>query len=220
MTSLTSSQIAASETPDTSPGPIQVTPTVEVPAQQLLTPADTESKEQEDDEMEEVDDTVMTLPLSKIKRIFKMDPQYLAASPSAVYATGVATELFVQYFLEHASMLAKMDKRKKIQYKDFSNAVSTQDALYFLSDTVPKTQPVDQAIKERRINLTSEDQEIYEAIADESSVEQSIPSPAPKSAPILPKGQKTLSFQPVNPAPIKKAVIHDLMSTDDMVIDG
>lgn len=80
----------------------------------------------------------LTLPIARIKRIFKLDPDYAGASASAVYTAGLATELFVQYFVEQASLLAKMDKRKKIQYKDFANAVSAHDSLNFLSDTVPK----------------------------------------------------------------------------------
>lgn len=219
MSSLTSSQNAVSETPDTSPGPTE-TPSVELSTDGTPTATtETRDKDHEDELMEEIDDTVMTLPLSKIKRIFKMDPDYFAASPSAVYATGVATELFIQYFVEHAAMLAKMDKRKKIQYKDFSNAVSTQDALHFLSDTVPKTQTVGQAIKERNINMNVEDQERYEGMGQE--VVPVVPEVPVKAAPVLPKGQKTLSFQPVKNPVLKKAVIHDLMSnSDSMVIDG
>lgn len=109
----------------------------------------------EDDKEADLDEGIdlLSLPLSKIKKIFKMDPDYVGASRSAVFATGVATELFIQYFTEHAYMLAKMDKRKKLQYKDFSNAVLSQDTLYFLGDTVPKAQTLSSLINDGLVNL-------------------------------------------------------------------
>lgn len=165
------------------------------------------------------EDAVLTLPISKIKKIFKMDPDYLAASQSAVYATGVATELFVQYFVEHATLSAKVDKRKKILYKDFSNAVSTQDSLLFLSDTVPKTQPIGELISQKKVNLIGDNAEDDTPEVDTTEAE----TPAPvvkkaKPASSLAKGQQTLSFLANKDVkPIKKAVIHDLMSNDDDV---
>lgn len=201
-----------SETPETTPGPEDVSPSVVTTESQPA--AETPEAPEGDEVMEEVDESVMSLPLSKIKRIFKMDPDYFGSSASAVYATGVATELFVQYLVEHASMIAKIDKRKKIQYKDFSNAVSTQEALYFLSDTIPKTQTVGQAIKDRLINLTEEDQRKYGDTTEENGVADSTTT-ASKVAPVPPKGQSSLPFEAVPKSTIKKAVIHDLMTNDD-----
>lgn len=181
----------------------------------------------EDEAMEDVDESTMSLPLSKIKRIFKMDPDYFGSSASAVYATGVATELFVQYLVEHASMLAKLEKRKKIQYKDLSNAVSTQDALNFLSDTIPKTQTVELAIKEKKINMSENDKSKYsDVIGNNNLSEVEEASSGQNSSTSLPKGQSSLPFQPVPKQIVKKAVIHDLMLNDSadrddepMVID-
>lgn len=171
---------------------------------------------QKHSEDEEQPDQSLSLPLSKIKRIFKMDPDYLAASQSAVYTAGLATELFVQYFVEQASLLAKMEKRKKIQYKDFANAVSTHDSLNFLSDTVPKTQSIGELINNKKVNLKG----------PETNNPQTVIAPVEKSAEpiivkkdILAKGQQTLNFQlalaPREERPIKKAVIHDLVTIDD-----
>lgn len=193
MSSLPSSQNVPAETPDTTPGPEETSPVVAV--ESTTQPPEQAEPEQEDEIMEEVDESLMSLPLSKIKRIFKMDPDYFGSSASAVYATGVATELFVQYLTEHASMLAKMDKRKKIQYKDFSNAVATQEALHFLSDTIPKTQTVGQAIKERKINMTEEDMKKYGEV-DGADVEDG-QAAGSRPTPVLPKGQSSLPFEPV-----------------------
>lgn len=191
MSAMPSPQIM-SETPDTSPAPPEGGET-------QTTPQDTE--------MAELDDSAMTLPISRIKKIFKMDPEFVTASPAAVYATGVATELFVQYLTDHAAMIAKVEKRKKIQYKDVSTAVTSHDALYFLSDTVPKTVPVAKAAQDDAINLAPQDQDKYKSV---------VPEKEPKAAPELPKGQQTLPF--ATEAPIKKAPLQNLMG-DDMVVD-
>lgn len=179
-------------------------------------------------EIEEEEDASLTLPVSKIKKIFKMDPDYLAASQSAVYATGVATELFIQYLVEQASLSAKVDRRKKIVYKDFSNAVSNQEALHFLSDTVPKTQPIGALIENKKVNLSQEDQENFDQQVNINTVDDAEDieiddvhaqpkKPSTKVAPVLPKGQQTLNFgiQKKEAKPIKKAVIDDLVTADD-----
>ena len=129
-------------------------------------PVNGTSNEQE--ESDSSDEQQMSLPISKIKRIFKMDPDYIGSTKGAVYATGLATELFVQYFVEHASLLAKMDKRKKIQYKDFANAVSSHDSLNFLGDTVPRTSPVGELVKKKQINIL--EAEVVSASADNNII--------------------------------------------------
>lgn len=164
--------------------------------------------ENEDDVDEHVQHT-LSLPISKIKRIFKMDPDYFAASQSAVYATGLATELFIQHFVEQASMFAKLEKRKKIVYKDFSNAVSGHDSLNFLSDTVPKTAPIGELIKKNAVTTDINDEL---TIVDEDRVDE-IES-VEKKKPILANGQQTLNFGNSSSLPIKKSVLQDLVSQD------
>ena len=166
-----------------------------------------QSEAMEEDEPEDSEST-LSLPISKIKTIFKMDPDYVSASSGALYATGLATELFVQYLVEQASVSARMEKRKKLQYKDFSSAVSMQEALHFLSDTVPKSQPIGELIQQQKINVNTDQPDIF---ADDSTKEQDNNTPVPT----LPKGQQTLSFGAPNPAPVKKAVIQNLMADDN-----
>ncbi|EGV66074.1 DNA-directed DNA polymerase [Yamadazyma tenuis] len=134
-----------SSPPPDSQGRMNDTPTTTPPAptSDIESPAPEPQQMDLDPKSDSDDDSAsISLPLSKIKRIFKMDPDYSGASQSAVFATGAATELFVQYITEQASLLAKIDKRKKILYKDFSTAVTSQDSLNFLSDTIPKTVPL------------------------------------------------------------------------------
>ncbi|EGW34917.1 uncharacterized protein SPAPADRAFT_58038, partial [Spathaspora passalidarum NRRL Y-27907] len=204
------------------------TPETSLPAEKSTTPPATDAMETDDPEgtetpavdgeneptstaeaeieTEEATEQSMSLPLSKIKRIFKMDPEYLAASQTAVYTAGLATELFVQYFVEQASLQAKMDKRKKIQYKDFSSAVASHDSLNFLSDTIPKTQPIGELIQNKKVNIPGSAPGKVTNSTGNSSDNTSRP------AEILSKGQQTLHFPiattPKEDKPIRKAVIH------------
>lgn len=242
--SLNNSQVAnmideSNETPSTTPPMISNTntPVPEIEMEEPNAPQDNtvapnsidgekvqEDNEDDDDEEEEEEEESLSLPLSKIKKIFKMDPDYLAASQSAVYATGLATELFIQYFTEQSLVLAKMDKRKKLQYKDFSNAVASQDSLNFLSDTVPKTQPIGELINSKKVNVNSHDnneiREIDNTEIDEIEVDE--PVNATRKVKPLAKGQQTLNFsatntatESINPMPIKKSVISDIVTTDN-----
>lgn len=158
----------------------------------------------------------MSLPMSKIKKIFKMDPDYSGASQGAVYTTGLATELFVQYFVEQASLMAKVDKRKKIQYKDFGNAVSSHDALNFLSDTIPKTHAIGDLIQRRKVSTIDSIQR-SKTTDDSHKLAKAPANVATKQDPLLPKGQQILNFGPASTGqtPVKKAGINDLVSTQN-----
>ncbi|CUM48826.1 DNA polymerase epsilon subunit C [Debaryomyces fabryi] len=243
--SLNNSQVAnivdeSNETPSTTPPMISntATPVPEVEMEDANAPQDNngitgnttdaekiqEGHEVDDEEDEEEEEESLSLPLSKIKRIFKMDSDYLAASLSAVYATGLATELFIQYFTEQALVLAKMDKRKKLQYKDFSNAVASQDSLNFLSDTVPKTQPIGELINNKKVNVDShKSNEIRETANTETEeIEVDEANHDMKKSKPLAKGQQTLNFsnmntttENTNPMPIKKSVISDIVTSDN-----
>lgn len=180
---------------------------------------DVEEEEEEDD-----DETSLALPMSKIKKIFKMDPDYIAASQSAVYATGLATELFIQYFVEQASSLAKRSKRKKITYSDFSDAVKGHDSLIFLKDTIPEKQKLEDLIARNVLDANGHPTETALTVAkgkfDSGDKEADITNKTSSTSDkIRSKGQQTLKFVSVNreveDKPIKKAVIHDLIANDE-----
>lgn len=195
-----------------------------------------EGDNDDDDDDDDDEQPHMVLPLSKIKKIFKMDPDYGGSLQSAVYATGLATELFIQYFVEQASLLAKTEKRKKIVYKDFSNAVASHDTLSFLSDTVPKTQPIGELVLQKKVILNTDkqllqhhpqdrdenliieenDQDV-ELVDDTDDLKPQKKTPKKKANTLtsLAKGQLTLTFA----KPPRKAQIGDLVtSTEDVVM--
>ncbi|CAM9016886.1 unnamed protein product [Wickerhamomyces anomalus] len=68
------------------------------------------------------------------------------------------TELFIQYFTEQASLIARSEKRKKLQYKDFASAVGNIEQLYFLSDTVPKTVNLKNLVEQNKVNYSAKAQ--------------------------------------------------------------
>lgn len=114
-----------------------------------------EEEEEHEDEDEDEPTGTSVLPLSRIKKIFKTDPDHVSASEAAVFTTAIATELFIQYFTEQASLIARSEKRKKLQYKDFSAAVSNIEQLYFLSDTVPKTHNLEGLVKTNKVKYSA-----------------------------------------------------------------
>ncbi|KAK3182387.1 DNA-directed DNA polymerase epsilon, subunit C [Lecanicillium sp. MT-2017a] len=83
------------------------------------------------------------LPLSRVKKIISQDPEIQMCSNNAAFVVTVAAEMFIQYLAGEANTQVKLDRkpRKNVQYKDVANAVSHQDNLEFLEDTVPKTVP-------------------------------------------------------------------------------
>lgn len=211
----------------------QLEPQLE-PQQQLQTESEQQTKppqtvNPQSNNRDEESQNNLTLPIAKIKRIFKMDQDYAGASSSAVYTAGLATELFVQYFAEQASLLAKMEKRKKIQYKDFANAVSAHDSLNFLGDTVPKTQSIGELVQQNKVHVKESSTKVNKPSSSGVSkgatvTEVSSASIHPKD--ILPKGQQTLNFPIANASTIKKTEgtqknsILDLVTRDDDETDA
>ncbi len=95
-----------------------------------------------DEDWEEPDPTgESALPLSKIKKIFKMDSDHKGVSAASVFTAAIATELFVQYLTEQAGLMAKSNKRKTITFKDYSDSISKVPRLNFLSNVVQQSQP-------------------------------------------------------------------------------
>jgi histone H3/H4 len=58
------------------------------------------------------------LPQFRIKKIMKEDPTVGVVSADSVLCVAVATEIFLEYFVQHAFQYAKRDKRRMITYKD------------------------------------------------------------------------------------------------------
>ncbi|KAI9752836.1 MAG: hypothetical protein M4579_005451 [Chaenotheca gracillima] len=97
-----------------------------------------------------------TLPLTRIKRIIRVDDDVQNCANTAAFAITIATEMFIQYLAEQGMNVVKSERkpRKNIQYKDLANAVARIDNLEFLSDVIPRTIPYKQ-YKEKRSKETA-----------------------------------------------------------------
>ena len=85
----------------------------------------------------------ITLPLAKVKRIIKMNPEVKNCGKEASMLITKATELFTAYIgLKGANMCA-LRGAKTIQEKDFIHLVHTTDMCEFLREDYPRRQGED-----------------------------------------------------------------------------
>lgn len=98
----------------------------------------------------------LTLPLSKVKKIVKLDPEHVSSTEGANFVLGMATELFVMELTHEASLVTKSKRRRKIMYGDFQRAVSANEKYTFMRDIVPKRVPIGDLVQRGQIKLTDE----------------------------------------------------------------
>ncbi|KAK6352769.1 hypothetical protein TWF696_004771 [Orbilia brochopaga] len=92
------------------------------------------------------------LPLARIRKIIKLDPDIDACTPAAAFLIAIAAEHFISDLSETAHRMTRVEKkpRKNIQYKDLANAVARFDNLEFLTDVVPRTVTFARALQQKR----------------------------------------------------------------------
>lgn len=172
-----------------------------VTSEPTASPAVASPEPMEVDESDLETGTVL-LPLSRVRRIFKMDPMYVLLLLAAVFATTVATELFVQYLVEQSVAQARQDRRKKLQYRDVALAVRHVELLQFLSDTVPTTVMLLELVALGAVLVGTTGPrdpdptgEVDTEVEDGELEEEAGETPAPVTKPVvLPRGQQTLQF--------------------------
>ncbi|KAG0671374.1 DNA-directed DNA polymerase epsilon, subunit C [Pichia californica] len=109
------------------------------------------------------EDPLMNLPIAKIKKILKLDPEHISSTESANFVLGLATEMFIKQFAIDASEMTKSKGRKKIMYNDAQKVVSTVDIYSFMRDLVPKRAPIGELVNRGLVNLRPGDQQRIEA---------------------------------------------------------
>eukprot|EP01127_Copromyxa_protea_P016142 TRINITY_DN4747_c0_g1_i1.p2 TRINITY_DN4747_c0_g1~~TRINITY_DN4747_c0_g1_i1.p2 ORF type:complete len:105 (-),score=24.26 TRINITY_DN4747_c0_g1_i1:38-352(-) len=82
-------------------------------------------------------DTNLVLPLARVKRIIKSDPDVKLVSADANFLIAKSTELFLEYLALEAEKQAKANGKKSITYDEIAGVVKTKDELEFLSDIIP-----------------------------------------------------------------------------------
>lgn len=73
------------------------------------------------------------LPLARIKKIMKADPELNKCTPDSVLATAISTELFLEWLATTAAEIARTDNRKTIKYDDLAQIVAKDERASFLN---------------------------------------------------------------------------------------
>lgn len=114
-----------------------------------------------DSEEDNIKNCVPRLPLSKIKRIARADPDYIITANAAVVATSFATELFVQALVEDALAMAQLNNKNKnskqarLAYNNLVESVQRREEFQFLEDVIPKERP--ESLSGKKVKANSED---------------------------------------------------------------
>ncbi|KAK5799417.1 histone-fold-containing protein [Linnemannia elongata] len=78
------------------------------------------------------------LPLARIKKVMKSDPEVKMISAEAPILFSKACEIFICEITRRAWLHAEENKRRTLQRSDVANAVSRSDQFDFLIDIVPR----------------------------------------------------------------------------------
>ncbi|KAI7827638.1 histone-fold-containing protein [Gamsiella multidivaricata] len=93
------------------------------------------------------------LPLARIKKVMKSDPEVKMISAEAPFLFSKACEIFICEITRRAWLHAEENKRRTLQRSDVANAVSRSDQFDFLIDIVPR----EEQLKPSKRSTTRED---------------------------------------------------------------
>lgn len=108
------------------------------------------------------DGNSLSLPLSRVKRIMKLDKSVKVASGDATKLITKATELFCEMLTQSALGSMKLGKRKTIKYLDVERAVLKKQKFDFLHDHVSAMKPKEgepKKMTEKDVEVADEDGE-------------------------------------------------------------
>ncbi|KAK4291709.1 hypothetical protein Pmani_035477 [Petrolisthes manimaculis] len=74
----------------------------------------------------------LRLPISRVKKIMKADPDLNLTSQDAVYVLTKATELFVESLVQEAYQFTCQARKKTMSRRDIDNCIEAIEALAFL----------------------------------------------------------------------------------------
>lgn len=107
--------------------------------------------------LEQLKRTQPRLPISKVKKIAKCDPEYILTAGNAFVAAAFATELFVQSLTEEMIQLSYLSSKSansksvRLAYQHLSDCVARKENYQFLEDVVPKTKNLRTLVKENKV---------------------------------------------------------------------
>ncbi|CAP37832.1 Protein CBG20898 [Caenorhabditis briggsae] len=120
---------------------------------------------------EKVQDLVKTqLPLGRVKKIVRLNPDVEMLNAEALQMMTKSAELFIKELSNAANQNALTEKRKTIQPKDIDKAIKKMWEFAFLEDALdgwPKMQP-----KKRKPNSSQDETVAEETIVEEEEHEE------------------------------------------------
>ncbi|KAF9359370.1 hypothetical protein BGX26_012488 [Mortierella sp. AD094] len=102
------------------------------------------------------------LPLARIKKVMKSDPEVKMISAEAPILFSKACEIFICEITRRAWLHAEENKRRTLQRSDVSNAVSRSDQFDFLIDIVPREEPSKPSKRSTTREDSASNAEVYE----------------------------------------------------------
>uniref|UniRef100_A0AC34RAB5 Transcription factor CBF/NF-Y/archaeal histone domain-containing protein n=1 Tax=Panagrolaimus sp. JU765 TaxID=591449 RepID=A0AC34RAB5_9BILA len=112
------------------------------------------------------------LPLSRIKKICKLDPEIQLLTSDAVKIISYCTERFIECFAKEMALIAKEDGRKTVQMKDLERAIKRNPLFEFLEDALtdwPEKDKHSDAVDENNEEAVNEEDD--EGIVDDEIIE-------------------------------------------------
>eukprot|EP01095_Lingulamoeba_sp_RSL-Kostka_P000281 TRINITY_DN1043_c2_g3_i2.p1 TRINITY_DN1043_c2_g3~~TRINITY_DN1043_c2_g3_i2.p1 ORF type:complete len:136 (+),score=40.69 TRINITY_DN1043_c2_g3_i2:169-576(+) len=82
-------------------------------------------------------DTKVQLPLARVRRIAKNDPDIKNISNDSAVLMAKTTELFIQFLVKEAEKNTIGNDRKIIKYQDLAQVVHDNEQFTFLADVMP-----------------------------------------------------------------------------------
>ncbi|KAG8967835.1 hypothetical protein FRC03_009238 [Tulasnella sp. 419] len=79
-----------------------------------------------------------TLPLARIKKVMKSDPEVKMIGSDAPIIFAKACEIFIQEITSRAWLVAEASKRRTLSRADIARALQKSDQFDFLIDIVPR----------------------------------------------------------------------------------
>lgn len=102
------------------------------------------------------------LPLARIKKVMKSDPEVKMISAEAPILFSKACEIFICEITRRAWLHAEENKRRTLQRSDVASASSRSDQFDFLIDIVPREEPPKANKRSSNREETAPETEAYE----------------------------------------------------------
>ncbi|GJJ78824.1 nuclear transcription factor Y, gamma [Entomortierella parvispora] len=147
------------------------------------------------------------LPLARIKKVMKSDPEVKMISAEAPILFSKACEIFICEITRRAWLNAEENKRRTLQRSDVASAVSRSDQFDFLIDIVPREEPPKMA---KRSTSSREDPAPEPEAYEDQQQQQQQQQPPQQYASYYPQGPGGLTGYPhaIDPQ-FYQAVSHD-----------